>query len=622
MRLPEALRIAAIAALSVAASACAPIRPDVSNDTVNTCPAHPCDAYASDAGAATCNDAGACTVAEVPPGLLLVIGTPTQAYLAPDRTYVTTLGPSPLSFGPCPLQACSLTQCTLQQPAVDISQYAVNPSAVADVHWDLGTQEVLSLPAQATYRFLYGGDGGAGGAQDAFDLGLPIEPVAADIVDYPQVQGYRGPNNTPVGFQTYLPPGCYERRVQPLAPLSAVFGPQILRNAPLRTVQTILNFDHTSEESDPPGGGPHPVPIFDITRAEGLDGWTAYLREVRTARIFSNVAPLHGSLASGVVLATSRFLMTGGEALEGLELVLAPPPGTPLPTEVIAPGGIRQLPGREEYPSLPTPVTVTGRVRLATNTRDPVPANLVFTALSINDRTGKTFPPNFEFVARASATVETGSNDARYSVLLPQGTYAVAVRPTDVSAAVTVVTRIVGGQGNFMTEEDFYLPPPVPVTGQALVADGRPLTSAAVEVLPLACAGGVGADAGPSPWISLADSCAPRTVQGETDAEGRFLLMLDPGKHLFRIRPPGGSRLPWVVRTLTVSAEPVDAGQVVVPAPSRVAMQVVDSAGNPVANAVVRVYTDPLKTGSAVELGAAMTDSAGNYELFLAPPGP
>ncbi len=65
--------------------------------------------------------------------------------------------------------------------------------------------------------------------------------------------------------------------------------------------------------------------------------------------------------------------------------------------------------------------------------------------------------------------------------------------------------------------------------------------------------------------------------------------------------------------------------KVTIPAPFSLGMTLTDSAmhlmtNNPVVNAVVRVYTDPSAGGPAVELGRALTDAEGNYEMFLAPP--
>ncbi len=429
--------------------------------------------------------------------------------------------------------------------------------------------------------------------------------------------------------------GCYERTLQPYAPLSRAFPPEIKPWPPDSSPPA--TFDVTREETLP-GRGPLVYPQFDIGRAEGLEGWTAYLRNSKTKRVFSNVVPLRGSLVPGVTLLTNHSNLPQRqpfEALTGLELVLQPPVGQPQPTEVFAPTAQEIVP-TVTYPTLPTPVTVTGRIETPAGVA--VPAVVYFTANDITDRNGQTFPPNFEFTTSVSTTPDKRTGAATYSALLPRGDFRIAVRPTDGANAVTVVSRKVGAEGNEMTGVDIDVGPLVTVSGTAEVADGRSLAEAIVEVLPTACApipgstattdisqdggggtGGVEAD-------TFAD-CLPREANGQTRDDGFFSLAVDPGHYLLRVRPREGSRLPWKVQSITVGTTGFVAGKVDIPAPINVGMRLTDQAGNgdqemdnPVINAIVRVFTDPTQTGSAVELGQAITDVNGNYEMYIAPP--
>jgi hypothetical protein len=620
---------AAIAVTLGVGLACEPIVGDPGPAApINACPEHPCEAYQQPGVAPSCN-AGTCTVAAPAPNLLLVIGLATDSYLAPGRTYLTTLNGGPSSMGACALPSCSPPKCALPEWIQDVSWYLIDPSAAApdQANWDLGNLGESVLPVQATYRPLLAPIVPGTANKDAIDLGLPVDPVQA-VNFTPTFTSSPGPDRSaPQLFQTYLQPllpGCYERTLQPFSPYSTAFPPEIKPWPPDQTSAT-TNFDVTREETLATGQGAS-IPRFNIERAEGLDGWTAYLRNIHTSRVFSNVVPLTGSLEQGVTLLTNHELGSNVDALTDLELVVAPPAGQPLPTEVFAPAGMpgaQELAASESYPSLPTPVTVAGQVR--TPAGAAVPADLYFTATDITDRSGQRYPPNFEFATKVSTTTDPRTGAAAYSALVPQGDYQIAVRPRDASNAVTVAMRAIGGQGNVMTGQDFDVAPLVAVSGKAIVADGRSLAEAIVDVVPTACA----ASADLTDSANTSDSCLPRPAQTVTEVDGSFGLAIDPGQYLLRVRPREGSRLPWNVQSIVVGATPLLIGEVLIPAPVTVGMQLTDSAAganspnnNPVPNAVVRVFTDPSSGGPAIELGQAITGSDGSFEMYLALPIP
>jgi hypothetical protein len=591
---------------------------------INACPEHACDAYKQTGPAPTCN-AGVCTVASTTTNLLLVIGLATDSYLSPGRTYLMTLmsaSPAPATCAPptcCELSDCSPPLCRLPKwQQENPNSYFVVQSAVDEAHWYLGPSVETALPVQATFRRRFGPQ--ATSSLDAFDLGLPVEPVQAVNSTPTGGNGIPGPNGSPpVQFRTYLQPGCYERTLQPFAPFSRAYPPEITMWPPDDTMGTV-QFDKTKVTNQ----GTVP-PKFDIARPEGLEGWTAYLRNAQTKRVFSNVVPLAGSLAQGVVLLTNHTPGNKGEALTGLEVVLQPPPGQPLPTEFFAPTG---APGAQElspslaYTSLPTPVTVSGRIR--TPAGAPVRATVYFTATDILDRSGQKFRSNFEFSTHVDTTLNPHSGESGYSALVPQGDYQIVVRPRDGNSAVKAASRFVGGQGNEMTGEDFDVTPLVAISGNAAVADGRALAEAIVEALPTQCASDV-ADA--SPPAASSDTCLPNPAQTVTANDGSFRMTVDPGGYQLRIRPRDGSHLPWKIVPVVVGTAPQVVPPIVIPAPISVGMRLTDSAkggltpaDNPVPNAVVRVFTDPSQGAPAVELGQAITDAQGNYEMYIAPP--
>ncbi|HEX4445535.1 MAG TPA: hypothetical protein VH044_02315, partial [Polyangiaceae bacterium] len=545
----------------------------------NECPNHACNAYLQ-GGARSCQ-AGACVIDTPVAGLLLVIGLPVYSQAGPGQTALISVnGPVEAADGCTAIEDCAPSStCSLLKWATDVDRYAVNLAANDQAHWYLGNPKTATtLPVSATFRPLLGP-----GLVDAIDLGLPLQPITAvrRLDQLGLVGVVPGPNGTtPFVFVGSMPPGCYERTLQPYAPLSSAFPPEIKVWPPDDDPQNPISaFDPTSKEILTNGETASPEPIFDISRAEGLDGWTAYLRNIENGRVYSNVASLKGSLEKGVTLLTnhSNPRVSVNDALNGLALVIAPPADAALPTEVLAPfgpAGAQELPQVEPYPSLPTPVTMSGR--LATPEGVPVPADVIFTATDITDRTGKRFPPNFEFVTRTSTTVDAGA--ARYSVLLPRGDYQIAVRPTDASSAVTVLPYAVGQQGDLMTGKDIDVGAQALIAGSVIVTDGRRLAEGLVEALPMACA------SPPPSSLSASDACLPRYAQALTQSDGTFSVALDPGTYRLRVSPAQGTRLPWVTETITVGPASKTLPPIAIPAPVQLSMTLQDSTGNPATN--------------------------------------
>jgi hypothetical protein len=650
MKASRKSRVGACVVLAVGVGlACEPIvATQAPGPPLNACPGHACAAY-QPGPTPTCN-AGVCIVPATPTNLLLVIGLATDSYLAPGRTYVATLNSAssapPTCAAPtcCELPNCSPPSCALPEALPEMSAYFITPSAWGNtpnvVNWNLGNKgEVTTLPAQATFRFRFGAS--VTMSRDALDLGLPVQPVLATNAPMPPLLPH-GPNGSMgVQFETYLQPGCYERTLQPFEPFSRAFPPEIKPWPPdTPSDGTYSDFERTEAT----GEGFPDLPRFDIARREGLEGWTAYLRDVQTKRVSSNVVPLTGSLAPNVTLPTKHLWKvsdgqvvpdTSLDALTGLELVLQPPPGQPLPTEFFVPNvAMSSIPGVPPslqlsssltfpltYPSLPTPVTVSGRIR--TPAGAPVPATIYLTAMDILDRSGQKFPPNFEFSTHVTTVRDAQTGASTYSALLPQGDYQIVVRPTDGDSAVKSAVRPVGGQGNDMTGEDFDVTPLVPLSGKAVVADGRALAEAIVEALPTQCYASEGDAAAPA---DSSDACLPNAAQTVTADDGSFRLLVDPGGYRLRVRPRDGSRLPWKSSSIAVGTSPRVVSTVVIPAPMSVGMRLTDSASkdihNPLLNAVVRVFTDPPLGKTAIELGRAITDFDGNYEMYIALPDP
>ena len=83
-----------------------------------------------------------------------------------------------------------------------------------------------------------------------------------------------------------------------------------------------------------------------------------------------------------------------------------------------------------------------------------------------------------------------------------------------------------------------------------------------------------------------------------------------------------GSRLPWVVQSLSVGPTPTNtAPPTCVPAPVYAGLQLQDPGGNPVVGAVVQMFETPTSGPPLREIGEAFTDANGNFDMYLVPLG-
>jgi hypothetical protein len=605
-----------------AALACGPIQaPSRSDAPMNACPEHPCSAYAQSGPAPLCN-ARQCLVASEFSNLVLVVSLPQDSPFASERTLSLPLdsflvAPPPQGAS-CPTQRCAWLPGLAEITGI----FQAIPSDATDVGWNLGNPGLTWLPAQATYRPVWTPPNG-GSPVDATSLGLPAEAVSGNVIPAPGLGTIPpGPSGgtSMVSQVTNLPPGQYELTLTPVPPLDRAFPPDVEIvdvSAGVQRAQVNVALDKT-RGTDPSGSLTYPT--FDITRDDGLDGWSAYLRDATTLRRISNLVTLSGITVSGVQLFTDHHpppvLPAAPDALTNAQLVVEPPQGQPIPTYVASvTGGL--IPRNEQYSSLPPNLTVSGRVTAADGS--PLEAELEFEATGIDEiRSGKVDlnTQNFVYGARTNAQLDaTGAST--YSIALPQGEYRVSIRPTDATAAVTIVPQpLPVDSAHPRTGIVFAANPPQIVQGVAAVADGRPLAGAMIDVLPVGCA---------APPTS--PSCMPRAAQTTTADDGSFAFGLgkgtpglDQGSYVLRVRPADGTRLPWVFAPggLLVGPTPVVEPLVAIPAPAYAGLRLYDPASNPVVNAVVRMFALQPQ-GPAIEVARAITDTNGDYDMYLAP---
>lgn len=605
----------AFGALSLAvAASCGPgTGPPASavNAPLNTCPAYPCSGYVQSGAAPTCNG-GVCVVAATFSGLVLVVSLSEDSYFAPGETFAIPY--EDLFNTPATVDCSSVgaVPCT-HLPSYGIVQgaYLVTPQdqSPTALDWNLGNPGVsTALPVHVTYRPLWPpSSGSASTAVDADTLDLPLDPIPAAVVVETSPSSPPGPaQGTSIGYQADLQPALYEATVQPDPPFDAAFPPDVKRVAIATGNQDdvdTLTYDTTALETNGVG---RQIPTFALSRVGGLVGWTAYLRDQTTLRRISSL-PTLGADTTAVTLPTNHH-PADGDALSNAELVIAPPDGQVFPLyKVAAQGG--QFTDAPVYPALPATVKVSGAVTDVDGV-SAVEADLSFEAQAIY----VTGPPaqlntaNFEYTGRASARIDPASGASTYSLTLPPGQYQVVIRPLDATHEVTVVAPATliqpaagGPAGPLMVDA------PRQVQGLVALTDGRPLVGALVDAIPASCATG------------SSSLCLPRGAQTTCAADGSFTLGLDPGGYVLRIQPPDGTRFPWVTQSLVVGpTTPLTVAPITVPAPVHAAQQLLDPFGNPVVSAVIRVFQFPA-SGPAIEVGSAITDATGTYDMYLAP---
>jgi hypothetical protein len=614
--------------LALAAAACGPVDAASSAPTpANACPDHPCDAYVQPGAPPICEQ-GACIVNAMP-SAVLVVALPGDSYFAPGRTFAVAFPPPSL---PCPPSTCA----QLPDVAVVRAQYSVTPQVQQmSLQYSLNPQHgKTSLPVHVTYRPLWPPTS-LSEADDAIAAGLPLEPVEIESVvnesgDVP------GPAGSPSQmFVSYMQPGNYLRSITPRPPLDAICPPEVR----VVSVKAGTQFADNSMNVDPTlemGSGNSTIPVFTVTLVDPdatLGGWTAFLRDQTTGQVLSNGVTLGSTNSVTFNLLTNHFPV-GGDALNNAELVEQPPAGQAIPTGVFAPVANVLLPQNEPYSAMPPPQVVRGFVSAADGT--PVEADVIFESTAIYASqtpvtAGVTPMPayvlqtaNYFYAAHAYARKDE-SGAAGYFVQLPPGLYRVSVRPSEPLAmsvtgpqavppyAVTMgpVLEVPFDKTPAPVTTVFVASPTQAVPGSALVSDGRPLAGAAVDAIPAACADG-----------STAHSCLPRARETITQADGTFVLWLDPGAYRMRVRPADGTRLPWMWLPQPVVVGPTmpSLPQFVVPAPIYAGLTLKDPQGNPIVRAIVRVFEAPDAATGWAEMGRAITDVSGHYDMYLAPP--
>ena len=332
-----------------------------------------------------------------------------------------------------------------------------------------------------------------------------------------------------------------------------------------------------------------------------LRGFQVYLRDPATLDRVSSRTTLGDVLSSPVTLITAEV-----PTLQGKQLVIQPPAGLPIPTLADTLPPVMQLQS-ERFPSLPAPVTVAGVVRDATPAGNPIEADLVIVSAPGGIVDTDIDAPNTQQALSYSTSAHSSPIDGSYSVVLPPGTYqAYLVPASGVAAGATSLALEVAppesGEPSAGAGKTLIAAALGTIAGTAAVADGHPLSGAAVEAHAAASLAGIDRRL----W--------PRTALGVTDANGRFSLSVDPGTYDVVVRPVDGSGFPWVTTTsVIIVAGGEKSLPVVVPAPILVELTLHDLGENPISSAIVQAFAPlerPVSNVPSPIAGAGAPDSS------------
>jgi hypothetical protein len=585
-------------------AACGPLEPfPLRAQPINQCDESACslyEPYNRRFAAAACEE-GECRVTAAIDRTIYAISVPQTSYFAPGVTFLLYEKDVRNLSAPCALAVpCISLPLALHAEGQYVPGGAVVGSAIKA---DLGNGFLATaLPVSAAYFPLVQLRDGR--YADAASLGMGALPIVADKVSFPPGVGAAGPfGGASPGFRATLAPGSYARTLLP-EPAFDVFPPDT-RGAEraIKVGQGGSLFERVSVDQvdlAPTVLGEFAIPEFTLLREDApFDGWSAHLREVTTGRRISSRAHLNGRELR--VRFHSHRLPLDGDALSNAELVVTPD-RSELPTLVVFKQAGQPF-DRVEYPALPSPARVSGRIR---HDGLDVEADVIIrsTRVYISD-------PELGFSQSLgwSTTLSTDPS-GRFETTLPRGEYALTIIPRASVLAITEASMVVDLANDVQAGRSFTVMPGLSVGGRIRVADGRSLGGAEVELLP------AGSLRHPD---RSALSIPPRATRGQTSSDGTFALFAGPGTYDLVVRPAAGSKLPWVVRTdVVVSASDLtrEAFELSVPAPIVLSFALRDPAGNPIPRAWVRCYA-PADGGIVpIEIARGLTDSDGIVELL------
>ena len=600
-RVSRVFGLAVLGAVILAAPSCEPIRSvPLTKAPINRCP---CDAYEpGPTTAARCSTGDRCEILttggrpEFP--FWIVVHVPTTSIYAPGHTYVlfSDAQGNPAfrapPVAPGVVSRCSPPRCLPLGPLVGATgSYKVANEESKDVGYPLA--DGTSIPVRVVYETL-GND-----QQEAFPS-LPLDRLFAS--SRLNVDGA-------AEFARPIPSARYRRVFYPQPPFDAFFPPRIDELPPITSdffVDTIiLGVD---------------VPLDDvvsrtakISRADGLDGWRAWLVDRPSQRRISVIRTLSGNEAE-VPLFTSGAQPAFQR--DDVDAVVAPPESwTAVPsyiTPLFSGAGLTL-----SYPPIPPPVPVSGVVAEPGEGEGGTLFGYAARVRFDSEALATNADPSR--LLHYTTTVNTDDR-GRFATVLPPGTYAATIEPAEGTGYAKRRELVVVDRTHSSLR--FQPPPRTLGRGRAVLTDGRALSEAEVLAVPNTSSGARANRLVPP----------PRPGRTQTDEDGRFAFELDPGGYLLSVIPKAGPGFPRVVVRPDVpgssTGQETELPEIRVPAPTRLAFTLRDPSptGNAIANAVVRIFARPAvpagsgttTTPDPVEIGSAMTGSDGSVEILLA----
>ncbi|MDB5212505.1 MAG: hypothetical protein JWO86_432 [Myxococcaceae bacterium] len=522
----------------------------------------------------------------------VVVNVPDTSFYAPGRSFVLTN--KDLSAQPgttSGTSTCKPPLCVpLQELVRAIGTYRVTNDASNKV--GLPLPEGTSIPIRVTLVPLLDGT-----LQEAATVGIPaVDVLTSSLAVVPP-----GTTDAPVvQYVDAVSVGRYLRIAYPEPPFDQYFPPAF--TAPVSASIQTLTDDFVLGDAKRPLDDDTltgDTRLATVSRADGLDGWQAWLIDTVSGRRISSLRTLAGKTMEVRLDTVGQTDPSTGALKDNVEVIVAPPAsfiGVPRLQSGLPHGqGLQTL----DVPPLPGPASVTGVVAVGEGTAlTGIPSRVRFDSASLRQKDGQS-----SMLLKYSTSVSTDSA-GRFATVLPPGLYDVTVEPGELTGRAKYKDTFDTSAGLAKT----YQPPPrTTVSGTVVLADGRPLAEAEIRALP-------------SDVPVTGSAVKPRPAHTRTDRAGAFSLDVDQGQYDFVVDPQAGTGFPRLVQVRSFATGTAMLEPIVIGPPARLSFLLKDPTQNknPIGRAVVRVFAEPPRGPPAIEIASTMTDVLGQCEILLA----